>query len=93
MKYDQMLLVKIDKRTKERMKAAKINWSEEVRRFIIDKLDRRERISHALEQLREFRESTKNKGVKDFDSTAFIRKTRDERNGGKWRKTKTDHSP
>ncbi|MDE1857240.1 MAG: hypothetical protein KGH98_04145 [Candidatus Micrarchaeota archaeon] len=93
MKYDQTLLIKIDKKTKERMKEAGINWSEEIRRFITAKLDRWEKVSYALEQLKELRKMTKDRGAKGFDSTAFIRKTRDERYGRKWWKTKTNYSP
>jgi len=82
MKYDTTLLIKIDRKTKQKMQSAKLNWSEAIREFIQDRLDRRSRLAEATASMNRLRRisETKTKGKK-FDSTAFIRKMRNSRYG------------
>ena len=59
----------------EMKKLKEINWSEEIRRAIAEKL-KRERRKQALKKMDKIRACTK---PTKFDSTAFIRKMRDTR--------------
>ncbi len=76
MTYDTTILVKLDKRTKERMLRMNINWSEAIRVFIKGKMQREARIQNA-ERLRKL----VFKKYAGPESTEIIRKSRDERYG------------
>ncbi len=78
MQYTEAVLVKIDSDTKRQMKKLKVNWSEEIREFIMMriKIGRKKNLMRAVAGTdRLFRK------VEGFDSTAVIRKMRDTRYG------------
>jgi antibiotic biosynthesis monooxygenase (ABM) superfamily enzyme len=76
MAYDETMLIKLDRRTKEKMRRMKINWSEAVREFINRELDREARFDEA-ERLRK----SIFKKYPGPESTDIIRKARDARHG------------
>lgn len=76
---DVAVLVKVDAKTKERMKQMNINWSEEIRKFISGRLERNHERNLALAVASTDRLFRKSKSK--FNSTKFIRKMRDTRYG------------
>lgn len=76
MAYDEAILIKVDRATKEKMKTAEENWSELIRAFIQKELNKRRNIARA-ERLRAklFRKS------KGKESTQIIREMRESRYG------------
>ncbi len=72
------VLVKVDPETKERMRAKGLNWSAEIRRFIAERLNSGDDMTLAKAVAVTDRLFRKAEG---FESTAFIRKARDERHG------------
>ena len=66
--------IRVSKDLKERMKKVKINWSDEIRRFIEDRISRYE----FLNALKDVESKAKSRKV-EFDSTKIIREDRDER--------------
>ncbi|MCL4379231.1 MAG: hypothetical protein M1160_00120 [Candidatus Marsarchaeota archaeon] len=76
MPYEETMLIKLDKKTKYRMRRLKINWSEAVRGFINRELDREARFDEA-ERLRK----SIFKRYPGPESTEIIRKARDARHG------------
>ena len=80
MEYTEAILVKVDKLTKKRMKDKRINWSAEIRKFISDrlKLSSTKNLAKAVAISDRLYRKAK---AKNYDSTAVIRKFRDERYG------------
>ena len=76
MTYEETILIKLDKDTKRKMKEIDANWSELIREFIQNELNRKRNTARA-EKLRArlFRH------VSGMNSTQIIRKFRDERYG------------
>ncbi len=73
------ILIKVNKETRKKMRQMHINWSEEIRQFIVKRLNKEsdEGLAWAVATTdRLFRKSKNN-----FDSTEFIRKMRDTRYG------------
>lgn len=80
MPVDSAILVKVDTTTKDRMKKANINWSAEIRSFIKSRLEAEANKNIALAVAltdKLFRKAR----TKNYNSTAVIRKFRDERHG------------
>jgi hypothetical protein len=79
--YTEGVFVKVDPGTKQRMKELKLNWSHEIREFIVMRVKmgrRKKNLARAVAGTdRLFREA----GDKSFDSVTFIRKMRDARYG------------
>ena len=80
MTYESAILVKVDRSTKKKMDELSINWSEEIRIFIKKRLDSETNKNLALAVALTDKLFRKAK-TKNYDSTAFIRKMRDERYG------------
>ncbi len=76
MTYEETMLIKLDRKTKNRMKRLKINWSEAMREFINRELDREAR----FEEAERIRKSLFKKRP-GLDSTEIIRRMRDARHG------------
>ncbi len=75
MAYEKTILIKIDKATYARMKKTKMNWSKEVRTFLLQRLNKEANVARAeLLRMKLFRK------VNGVSSAAVIRKMRDERN-------------
>ena len=79
MAYDIPIMIKVDRDTKKKMEKINVNWSEAIRKFIADRLNRRKNIALAL--LLNEKVLDMNKKGKKSDSTAIIRKMRDTRYG------------
>ena len=69
-----VLTVRIPRELKEKMKKININWSEEIRKFIEDRI----RSYELLEVLEEIRSRAKKRRVR-VDSTLLIREDREKR--------------
>lgn len=78
-RYETAILIKIDTKTKEKMDKLNINWSEEIRDFIKSRLESEGDKNLALAVATT--DKLFRKAKKGFDSTAFIRKMREERYG------------
>ncbi len=78
MKKTAAVLVKIDKITKEKMKELKINWSEEIRNFIDEKINSKITLALAVALTHKILDSQKKHNT---DTTLIIRKFRDVRYG------------
>ncbi len=76
MTYEETILIKLDKDTKKKMKEINTNWSERIREFIKNEINKKKNIARA-ERLRAklFRE------VGGASTTEIIRKMRDSRYG------------
>lgn len=74
MVYEKTVLIKISESTQRKMRKSKINWSEEIRTFLQQRLEKETNVARA-EALREklFRK------VRGTSSTSIIRKMRDVR--------------
>ncbi len=69
-----VITIRIPKELKEKMKKININWSEEIRRFIEEKI----RSYELLETFEKIRRRAKKRKVR-VDSTVLIREDRDRR--------------
>ena len=78
MRNDVAILVKVDPETKKRMKRMRINWSEEIRAFINERVENQGNQALAVALTDEIFSSRKRSRE---DSTLIIRKFRDERHG------------
>ncbi len=76
MPYEETLLIKLDKTTKQRMKSADENWSALIRGFIQRELNRKKNIAKAERLRARLFRSVRGKG-----STAIIREMRESRYG------------
>ena len=79
MEKDMAVLIKVDKKTKEKMRQMNINWSEEIRKFISEKLESDGDNNLALAVA--ISDKLFRKSKSGFNSTDFIRKMRDARYG------------
>jgi antitoxin component of RelBE/YafQ-DinJ toxin-antitoxin module len=78
MAYEESILIKVDKTTKEQMKTVNRNWSKAIRMFINEELRHKKNIAKAVAQTYRILEGQKKS---KYDSTSVIRKLRDERYG------------
>ncbi len=78
--YESAILIKVDKKTKKKMEEVKINWSEEIRKFIKTRIESEgsKNVALAVAMTSKLFRRAKAKG---FDTTSTIRKFRDERYG------------
>ena len=80
MVYESAILVKMDKKTKKKMEEVKINWSEEIRKFITARIESEGSKNVAL-AVAMTSKLFKPARAKNFDTTSSIRRFRDERYG------------
>jgi hypothetical protein len=79
MRYEETVLVKVDKETKNKMKKIKTNWSEAIRAAIAEEISRQKNLAKAIAQTYEILGSQKKK--RSDESTKIVRYWRDRRYG------------
>ncbi len=78
MRNNVAVLVKVDAKTKEKMRQMNINWSKEIRKFINERVGKQGNLALAVALTDRIFNLHKKSGS---DSTEIIRKFRDERYG------------
>ncbi|MDE1823326.1 MAG: hypothetical protein KGI00_04205 [Candidatus Micrarchaeota archaeon] len=75
---EESVLIKVDKETKDKMRELNINWSEELRRFIKERIRKKKNMALAV-ALNDRLLAVQN--LHKTDTTAVIRRFRDARYG------------
>ena len=79
MKYEDTVLVKIDKETKHKMKKINVNWSEVIRAAIREETGKERNLTKAVSLM--YKILSRQKKASKYDSTETIRWWRDHRYG------------